>query len=114
MDAHFKEALLNVLKLVKIDAELPIDSGRMYSDFISWAAPEGVTLNIKDSTYKKLGKFYEEMNKQKIIEFKAAKEKKGQQGSQITKVLWETDEVKNHFPTIRQLREKDAGDDGHQ
>ena len=113
MDGHFKEALLNVLKLVKIDAQLPIDSGRFYSDFISWAAAEGVTLNIKDSTYKKLGKFYEEMSKQKIIEFKAAKEKKGQQGSTITKVHWQSEQVKNHFPTIRQLRDKDGGEEGH-
>ena len=58
MDEHFKEAFLNTLKVVKIEPELPIDSGRFYSDYMSHAASEGVTLNIKDSTYKKLGRFY--------------------------------------------------------
>jgi hypothetical protein len=52
------------------------------------ARPEGVKLEIKDTTYKKLGKFYEEMAKKKFIEFKPAKEKKGQQGSTITKIFW--------------------------
>jgi hypothetical protein len=37
------------------------------------ARPEGVKLDIKDSSFKKLGKFYEEMAKLKIIEFKPAK-----------------------------------------
>lgn len=58
MDDYFKEAFLNALKLNKLDAQLPIDSGRLYSEFMVFARPEGVTLNIKDSTYKKLGKFY--------------------------------------------------------
>ena len=52
------------------------------------ARPEGVKLEIKDTTYKKLGKFYEEMAKEKLIELKPAKEKKGQQGSTITKIFW--------------------------
>jgi hypothetical protein len=59
MDQHFKEAFLNVLKLTKVEAELPIDSGRFFSDYMLLARPEGVKLEIKDTTYKKLGKFYE-------------------------------------------------------
>lgn len=31
------------------------------------------------------------MSKQKIIEFKHNKEKKGQQGSSITKILWDNE-----------------------
>lgn len=48
------------------------------------------------------------MAKQKIIDFKPAKEKKGQQGSTITKIHWENEEVKNFFPTIKQMREKEV------
>ena len=88
MDQYFKEAFFNVLKLTKIEGELPIDSGRFFSDYMVLARPEGVKLEIKDSTYKKLGKFYEEMGKAKFIDFKPAKEKKGQQGSTITKIYW--------------------------
>jgi translation initiation factor 2D len=73
MDQYFKEAFFNVLKLTKIEGELPIDSGRFFSDYMVLARPEGVKLEIKDSTYKKLGKFYEEMAKAKFIDFKPAK-----------------------------------------
>ena len=72
------------------------------------ARPEGVKLEIKDTNFKKLGKFYEEMAKKKIIEFKPAKEKKGQQGSTITKIIWENEELKNYFPTIKKMGEKDV------
>lgn len=67
---------------------MPIDSGRFYLDYMVLARPEGIKLDVKESSYKRLGIFYEEMAKQKFIEFKAAKEKKGQQGSTITKILW--------------------------
>ena len=36
-------------------------------DFMLLARPEGVKLEVKDSTYKKLGKFYDDMAKQKFI-----------------------------------------------
>lgn len=48
------------------------------------------------------------MAKQKFIEFKPAKEKKGQQGSTITKILWENEELKNYVPTVRKLGEKEV------
>jgi hypothetical protein len=48
------------------------------------------------------------MAKLKFIEFKPAKEKKGQQGSTITKILWENDELKNYVPTIRRMGEKET------
>ena len=77
---------MNVLKLTKL--ELPIDSGRFFSDYMVFARSNEVPLSIKDSNFKKLGKFYEEMAKSKFIEFKPVKEKKGQQGSTISKILW--------------------------
>lgn len=77
------------MKLSKVEGEMPIDSGRFYMDFMLLARPEGIKLEIKDSSYKKLGKFYEDMSKQKFIEFKHAKDKKGQQGATINKILWE-------------------------
>lgn len=77
------------MKLSKVEAELPIDSGRFFSDYMVLARTDDVKLEIKDTSFKKLGKFYEEMSKSKLIEFKPAKEKKGQQGSTITKIFWE-------------------------
>lgn len=46
---------------------MPIDSGKFYMDYMLLARPEGVKLDIKESTYKKIGKFFEEMAKKKII-----------------------------------------------
>ena len=86
MDQYFKEAFLNALKLTKL--ELPIDSGRFFSDYMVFARTDETQLSIKDSSFKKLGNFYEDMAKQKFIEFKPAKEKKGQQGSTINKIMW--------------------------
>ena len=65
-------------------------------------------LNIKDSSFKKLGRFYEEMAKQKFIEFKPVKEKKGQSGSTISKICWENEQLKNYVPTIRKLGEREV------
>lgn len=59
MDQYFKEAFLNVLKLSKVEAELPIDSGRFFSDFMVLARSDDNKLEIKDSSFKKLGRFYE-------------------------------------------------------
>lgn len=44
MDQYFKEAFFNVLKLTKVEGELPIDSGRFFSDYMVLARPEGVKL----------------------------------------------------------------------
>lgn len=43
-----------------------------------------------------------------MIDFKPAKEKKGQQGSTITKIHWENEELKNYFPTIKRMGEKET------
>jgi hypothetical protein len=73
-----------------------------------FARTDETQLSIKDSSFKKLGRFYEEMAKLKFIEFKPAKEKKGQQGSTINKIHWENEELKNYIPTVRKLGEKEA------
>lgn len=58
MDQQFKEVFMNTLKISKVEAELPIDSGRFFMDYMLLARPPGVKLEIKDTSYKKLGKFY--------------------------------------------------------
>ena len=77
-------------------------------DYMLLARPEGVKLEIKDSTYKKLGKFYEDMSKQKFIEFKHAKDKKGQQGATINKIFYENQQLTNYEPTVYKLGDKEA------
>lgn len=72
-------------------------------DFMLLARPPGVKLQIKDTSYKKLGKFYEEMSKQKFIQFKHNKDKKGQPGASIVKIFWDNEELKNYEPTLLRM-----------
>ena len=106
MDEYFKESFLNAIKLTKIEQELPIDSGRFFMDFMLLARPEGVKLEVKESSYKKIGKFFEEMAKKKLIEYKHPKDRKAQ-GAQITKIFWENEDLKNHVPTIKKMGSKE-------
>lgn len=46
-----------MIKLSKL--ELPIDSGRFFSDHMVLARTDETPLLIKDSSFKKLGRFYE-------------------------------------------------------
>lgn len=48
------------------------------------------------------------MAKQKFIQFKHNKDKKGQPGASIAKILWDNDELKNYEPTILRMSEKDV------
>ena len=48
------------------------------------------------------------MAKQKIIEYKHTKDKKGQQGATINKIFWENKELSNYEPTILRMGEKDV------
>ncbi len=69
-----------------------MDSGQFYSEYLCFGSPADVKLDIKESTYKKLGKFFEDMVKRKVIETKQLKEKKGQQGgTQIAKINWDNE-----------------------
>lgn len=71
------------------------------------ARPEGIKLEVKDSTYKKLGKFLEDMAKHKFIEFKHNKEKKGgQQGAVISKILYDNEEFRDYESTIPKMNTK--------
>ncbi len=44
MDQYFKQAFLNVLKLSKIEGELPVDSGRFFSDYMVFARTDETKL----------------------------------------------------------------------
>ena len=57
---------------------------------------EGVHLDIKASSYGKMNKFYEVMNKEGIIEFKQGKQKNGAAGATVAKVNREHEEYYFH------------------
>lgn len=68
--------------------------------------PEGKTLDFKYSTYKKLGKFLTNMEKEGFIIYKEANKKFPT--AQITKVHWMSDKLEDYEPTIQSATQKDV------
>mmetsp|Transcript_13363 Transcript_13363/g.1958 ORF Transcript_13363/g.1958 Transcript_13363/m.1958 type:complete len:127 (-) Transcript_13363:111-491(-) len=57
MDEYIKEAFLNCLKISVTDKILPLDPSILYSTHMLTCKNEAVTVDIKNSSYKKIGKF---------------------------------------------------------
>ena len=57
MDQYIKEAFLNALKIGIEDKLFPMDSSVFYSNYILQYKREGIIINLKSSSYKKIGKY---------------------------------------------------------
>jgi hypothetical protein len=68
---------LNTLKLSKVEAEMPISGTRFFREFMRLAVSPGMLLEVKDTSYKNLDKFYRSMEKEGLIEYKHSNNKKG-------------------------------------
>lgn len=58
MDQILLESFLNGVVLGLNDSELPMENAKFWNEIISPFVPEGVNLDLKETSYKKLGKFY--------------------------------------------------------
>ena len=58
MDEYVYEAFMNALKVSISDKDLPIDSSAFYSSHMLQCKREGVMIDLKCSSYKKIGKFF--------------------------------------------------------
>ena len=63
MDEYLKEAFLTALKVSVKDKELPIESSAFFNNHVLACKREGIILDIKNSSYKKVGKFLQVMQK---------------------------------------------------
>jgi len=77
------EAFLTALKISLDDKDLPCEAGEFYSNHLLPCKKEGIFIDLKNTSYKKMGKFLQSMTKLGFIEFKESK--KGA-GPQIIKV----------------------------
>jgi hypothetical protein len=68
------EAFMNALILSINSCELPIDGSKFYQNHMLLCKREHVKLDLKNSSHKKIGKFFTNMAKLGIIDYK---EKKG-------------------------------------
>lgn len=75
MDKHLMEAFLNCLILSLDEDDLPIENANLWNNHILLCRTPGTILDIKNSSYKKLGKFFAHMDKLGIITYKEATKK---------------------------------------
>ena len=58
MDDYIKEAFLNTLSVGIKDIQFPIDSSLFYSNYMLHYKNQDITLDLKNSSHKKIGKYY--------------------------------------------------------
>jgi len=73
MDEYLIEAFLTSLKISLNDKDLPMDAGEFYSNHLRPCKREGVFIDLKNTSYKKISKFLQAMSKLGIIDFKETK-----------------------------------------
>lgn len=57
MDDYIMNAFLTALKLSIEDKDLPMDASVFKENHFNRSVPEGIEINFKNSSYKKIGKF---------------------------------------------------------
>eukprot|EP00741_Cyanophora_paradoxa_P023571 tig00021590_g22768.t1 len=70
MDALMETSLLFALKFRISEDELPMNESTLYSKHVLACRPAGTTIDVKKSSYKKLGKFLDAMEKRKLLKTK--------------------------------------------
>ena len=75
MDKQLMDAFLNCLILSLKEDDLPIENANLWNNHILPCRNPGVVLDIKNSSYKKLGKFFAHMDKLSLITYKEATKK---------------------------------------
>ncbi|XP_045504964.1 eukaryotic translation initiation factor 2D [Colias croceus] len=70
MDGLLRWCLLSFLKLHAKDIELPLKTNLLYKNYLMPLCPSDRTLDVKKSTFKKMGKFLEAMQREGLLEVK--------------------------------------------
>jgi len=108
MDEYLMEAFLTALKVSLDESDLPIDGQEFFSKHMNPCRREGINLDLKNTTYQKMGKFLQAMTKQGIIDFKESK--KGA-NPQIIKVNRHHPRVADFEPVVSKSSKKDNKDE---
>ncbi|CAD8149990.1 unnamed protein product [Paramecium pentaurelia] len=103
MDEYIKESFLNACKIGINDKQLPIEGQVFYEKFMLAFKKPGIELDLKNSSYQKIGKFLQTMQKDGLIEYKEIK--KGGQPS-ITKIDRQNEQISDWEPTVLKAAKK--------
>jgi translation initiation factor 2D len=63
MDEYIMEAFLNALKIGVSSKDLPLDGSKFYQNHMLLCKRDNVMLDLKNSSHKKIGKFFTNMAK---------------------------------------------------
>lgn len=99
-DAEILEAFFNALKLTIKDDLLPLENSYFWNRFIVPCKSLDTNIDIKLSSFKKLGKFYQEMDKQGYIKYEEASKRLA--APHVIKINWQNPVIKSWKPTIKE------------
>ena len=69
------EAFLNAVHLKLWDNNLPIENANFWNNYIIPCQSHNIELDIKKSSYKKLGKLFQYLDKENLIKYREADKK---------------------------------------
>lgn len=106
MDGLLKYSLLSFIKLEGKKVELPLKTNLLYRNHLVALCPVATGLDVKKSSYKKLSKFLETMQKEGLIEVKEVE--KGVDA--LVSVNTSHSEVRSHAPALTTSSEPERTD----
>lgn len=106
MDDLIVEAFLNSLILSVNDKNLPMETTKFWNEHV--VPCKSGDINIKESSFKKLGKFFKAMEKKGYIKYKEASKKSST--SEVQSICRHHDEINSWEPTINEVQ-KDSEDE---
>lgn len=112
MDEKIMEAFLNATKIAITDKDLPIECGKLWTNFIiKCKGSDHDDLDFKLSSYKKIGKFLQVLNKDKILTYEEASKKNPV--PKVTKIDFSHKKIEDWEPTVtaKQLEQRNSKDD---
>ena len=104
MDKNIIEAFMNCIYLSIKDKDFPIENSTFWNKHIIKCRNPDFEINIKKSSFKKLGKFFQFLNSKKYIVYKEASKKVVT--PQILRINKNNYEIKNWNLTVKQIIEE--------
>lgn len=112
MDDKIMEAFLNSVKISLTDKELPIELGKFWTNhIIKCKTEDNDELDFKLSSYKKIGKFFQTLQKDKMLTYEEASKKNPV--PKVTKIDFYCQRITQWTPTVtaKDLERRTSKDD---
>eukprot|EP00871_Galdieria_phlegrea_P000533 jgi/Galph1/1480/GphlegSOOS_G160.1 len=73
MDSLLDQCFLQAAKCLVQDSQLPMEASKLFNDFVLPCRPVGTVIDLKKSSYKKLGAFMKSLSKRRLCRLKEGK-----------------------------------------